>query len=153
MVVKKITAVLLAMVFCFGTLFVMPANAAEEEAKLTEVSIVYAPLLSRVVYDQIGPELSGMVLRFRYSDGRSETATVRREGNTFKAGDYSVGVFLFYLTAMGQIGNYGYKSTCVTVSDGENEVQSDFWIVSVPSPLEFVNCIKNLIKIYLFRGE
>lgn len=129
MVVKKITAFLLAVALCFSVFCALPAYAAEEtEAKLTGVSVVYAPLTSRIVWGTDSPILSGVVLKLTYDDGSSETATVKLTDEGFKANGYNVrSAIIFAFPAYGVAVNYGLHNNPIVVEDGENRVEDDFY--------------------------
>lgn len=148
MVFKKLLAVLLAMVVFLGVFCALPAYATEGSiAKTIEsVEIVYEPISSKLVYNHRGPDITGMMLAITFSDGSYEEFVVIREGNSYKAGGYEVFADFIFLTSMGNPANYGLKNIPVFVYDGENAIGDTYEILSIPSPIEFLYCIFNLLQ-------
>lgn len=148
MVFKKILAVLLAMAVCLGVFCALPVYAEEEGAAKTieNVEIIYEPISSKFVYDHMGPNIAGMVLAITFSDGTAEEVTVIRDGKSYKAGGYEAFADFIFLTSMGNPANYGLKNIPVYIYDGENAVGDTYEILSIPSPIEFLYCIFNLLQ-------
>lgn len=157
---KKILSLILAFAVTLGVCtFAFAENDCDDgdimlpPTEDIEVSVVYAPVTSRIVYNQKGPFYDGVILKITYCDGTSEILKVKRtENGYYKAGDFNVDGFLFFLEAAGQISNYGIKTPGLHVSKHENgmlyEGSTGFAVISIPNIFEFFNCIRTLIKIY-----
>lgn len=158
--IQKILSLILALAMILGVCnFAFAENDSDDGDILLpptediEVSVLYAPVTSRIVYNQMGPFYDGVVLKITYCNGSSEILKVKRaENRYYKAGDFNVDSFLFFLEAVGQISNYGIKTSGLYIYKHENGVLyeggTDFAVISIPNIFEFFNCIKTLIKIY-----
>lgn len=120
MKIKKFLSIVLAVIICFSSasFFAFAQEDSDGDIMLplseeVEVSIIYAPIKSRIVYNQSGPFLEGMILKITYYDGHSEVLNVERVGNAYKAGDFSVSSYCFFLDALGQLSNYGTKTLSI----------------------------------------
>ncbi len=115
-----------------------------------EVSIVYMPLKSRIIYNKLGPNLDGMIIKITYFDGRTEILKVKKVENAYKAGNFSISSYCFFLEATGQCENYGAKEVSCYVSKYENNViyegVTNYTAISIPNITEFFNCIKTIVN-------
>lgn len=153
---KKILSVILALISCFMLSSIAFAeNDSDGDIMLppseeVEVSIIYAPIKSRIIYNQVGPFLEGVILKVTYYDGHSEVLKVEKVDNGYKAGDFSISSYCFFLEATGQLPNYGTKSLSFYVTKHENDLLyggvTDYTAISIPNITEFLNCIKTIIN-------
>ena len=153
---KKILSFILATILTFGICTVALAeNDSDGDIMLppsedVEVSIIYAPIKSRIIYNRIGPFFEGMIIKITYYDGHSEVLKVEKVENGYKAGDFSVSSYCFFLEATGQLSNYGTKTLSVYVSKHENDMfyggVTNYTAISIPNITEFFNCIKTIVN-------
>lgn len=157
---KKILSIVFAIIICISSasVFAFAEDDSDGDIMLppsedVEVSIIYAPIKSRIIYNQVGPILEGIILKVTYYDGHSEVFKVKKVDNGYKAGDFTVSVFCFFLEAIGQPSNYGTKAPGFYVTKHENgllyEGVTDFSVLSIPNLIEFFNCLKTIVGIYL----
>lgn len=164
---KKFLSVILAIIICISTATVFAfAEDSEPNPILpptedVEVTILYAPVISRIIYDKAGPFIDGMILKITYYDGSSEIVTVKRYtdfsntqsiyDNAYKAGDFTVSVWpYFFVDAIGYPENYGEKEIGIHVVKRENNLTyegiANLSVLSIPNPIEFFYCLKNIIR-------
>ncbi len=154
---KKLLSIVLAIIICISSasVFAFAEDNSDGDIMLPpgediEVSIVYMPLKSRIIYNKLGPNLNGMIIKITYFDGRTEILKVKKVENAYKAGDFSISSYCFFLEATGQCENYGAKEVSCYVSKYENYViyegVMDYSVVSIPNIIELFNCLKNNIK-------
>lgn len=159
MKIKKFLSIILAVIICMCSTGFLAFAEDDSDGDImlppsedVEVSIIYAPIKSRIIYNQVGPFLEGMILEITYFDGYSEVLKVEKVDNGYRAGDFSVSTFHFFLEALGQPSNYGTKVLSVYVTKHENnllyEGVTDFSVISIPNITEFFNCLRTLVKIY-----
>lgn len=160
MKIKKFLSIILAIVICITSAgcFAFAENDSDGDIMLplseeVEISIIYTPVKSRIIYNQFGPLLEGIILKITYFNGKTEILKVEKVENGYKAGDFSVSAFCFFLEAMGQPANYGTKDVSFYVSKYENDVLyegvTDFSVISIPNPIEFFYCLKTMVKVSL----
>lgn len=116
-----------------------------------DVKILYAPLKSRVVIGGFGPIITGTVLKVTYSDGKSEILTVKKNGNEYYAGDYSV--YMCYFGIEPDVTDYGIENKILSVDKGiENFVgysgEAEFKYLSLPSFANIIYLISAYFRIW-----
>ena len=160
MSLKKLLSIILAIIICISSasVFAFAEDDSDGDIMLlpsedVEVSIIYAPVKSRIIFNRIGPFLEGMIIKITYYDGHSEVLKVEKVDNGYKAGDFSISSYFFFLEATGQLSNYGTKTLGFYVTKHENDLLyegvTDFSVLSIPNLIEFFNCLKTIVKIYL----
>lgn len=151
MKIKKFLSIILAVIICMCSTGFLAFAEDDSDGDImlpssedVEVSIIYAPVKSRIIYNQIGPFLEGMILKINYFDGVSEILKVEKVENGYKAGDFSISSYYFFLEATGQLSNYGTKTLSIYVSKHENDLLyggvTDFTVLSIPNLIEFFYC-------------
>lgn len=154
---KKILSIILAVVICMCStgFFAFAEDDSDGDIMLPpgediEVSIVYMPLKSRIIYNKYGPDLNGMIIKVTYFDGRTEILKVKKVENAYKAGDFSISSYCFFLEATGQRENYGAKEVSFYVSKHENNViyegVTNYSVLSIPNITELFNCLKTIFN-------
>lgn len=154
---KKLLSIILAIIIslCSVGFFAFAEDDSDGDIMLppsedVKVSIIYVPVKSRIIYNKISPFLEGMVLKITYFDGNSEILKVEKVENGYKAGDFSISSYCFFLEATGQLSNYGAKTLSIYVSKHENnmlyEGVTNYSAISIPNIIEFLNCIKTIIN-------
>lgn len=154
---KKLLSIVLAVIICISSAYVFAFAEDNSDGDImlppsedVEVSIVYMPLKSRIIYNRLAPNLNGMIIKITYFDGRTETLKVKKVENAYKAGDFSIYSHCFFLEAIGQLSNYGTKTPSIYVSKHENELLyggvTNYTAISIPNITEFFNCIKTIVN-------
>lgn len=165
---KKFLSVILAIIIYISTATVFAfAEDSEPNPILpptedVEVTILYAPVISRIIYDKSVPYIGGMVLKITYYDGSSEIVTAKNKhsisfdsqsiyDNAYEAGDFTVYVWpYFFVDAIGYPENYGEKEIGIHVVKRKNNLTyegiANLSVLSIPNPIEFFYCLKNIIR-------
>ena len=119
---KKILSLTLALIMLLGICSLAFAQDDDEDVDMLlypseniEISILYAPITSRIVYNLTDPIPYGMILQVTYQDGKSEIVWVRKCKDWYVAGDYDIFVRGLYNHDTGKIENYGDKEACIFV--------------------------------------
>ncbi len=157
MKIKKLLSIILAVIIslCSVGFFAFAEDDSDGDIMLppaeeVEVSIVYMPLKSRIIYNKLGPNLDGMIIKITYFNGRTEVLKVKKVENAYKAGDFSVSSYCFFHEATGRRENYGAKDVSYYVSKHENDMLyegvTNYSAISIPNITEFFNCIKTLVN-------
>ncbi len=142
---KKIIALVLSVVLCFGSVFALPAYADEaNDVTLSDVEILYAPLKSRIAYAGL-TDLSGVVLELEFSDGTTKKEVVYFDGNCYKAGEYDVVFTLFSFPIAGYLPNYGLRTLPFELINDYDSASTEHTVLSIPSPYEAVELFKNVV--------
>lgn len=142
---KKLISLFLAIILCFGVFGIAACAEEQTEATLTDVEILYAPITSRVVFNN-APMLSGIILKLTYSDGRTETAVVKLTSDGYEANGCHVTVSPFvHFPVLGSTANYGFKTAYLFLENGEISVAANFSAFYVMPLGEFLYMIGKFI--------
>lgn len=155
---KKILSLTLALITVLGICSLAFAQDDEDVDMLLypiediEISILYAPITSRIVYDLADPNPCGMILKVTYYDGKTEIVMVRKYKEWYVAGDYDIFVRGLYNHETGKPENYGIKEAYIFVGKhGYNmtyEGTANFNVLSIPDITEFSICMEKALSKY-----
>ena len=157
----KTFSAILVFVLTFISTGLMNAYATDDEPDFpcggvieeVDVKILYAPMTSRVVIGGFGPVITGTVLKITYPNGESEILTVKKNGDEYYAGDFSVYMPYFELESI-QVVDYGIVSKSIHISDegkqhGGYIGETDFVYLNLPSFGDIIYLISAYFRIWL----
>ncbi len=155
---KKLLSFALALIMLLGICSLAFAQGDEDVNMLInsteeiEVSIIYSPITSRIVYNKSKPMPYGMILKITYLDGKNEFVMVRKYKDGYVAGEFFVQPFCYFLDETGQAENYGIQEAILSLGKTENNVCYDgevrFNVISIPNATEFSICMEKALSKY-----
>ncbi len=164
MKIKRLLSVVLAIIFCFGSLSIITsAEEIEGDSEFidtptlptvedVEVSVIFRPIQSLVSVAGFGPLFDGTVLKITYPDGQTETVTIQT--NWTGLSDYVAGNFNVYTNHFDTMniktpGINKKKIVLNGMKDGiEYEGICDLNYLYIPSVAECFYLIDSLVRIY-----
>ncbi len=145
---KKICLVL-AILMLFTAVVPIYANAEEPDfpcggaIEPVDVRILYSPITSRIVFGKSDPKIEGTVLKITYPDGSNEILKVKKDGDRYCAGDFSVTIFDYCSNGTENCCDYGIVCKTVSVSYykafGGYDGDADFVYLCIPKFSEIIN--------------